>query len=86
VVKKALTKAALKSEVISRVEQQGQELIKLSLNIHANPELGFEEKRASAWLTDYLDGNSFQVENGVGGLATAFKAVYGSFLVVKCLC
>jgi len=73
-----LTKAALKSEVISRVEQQGQELIKLSLNIHANPELGFEEKRASAWLTDYLDGNSFQVENGVGGLATAFKAVYGS--------
>jgi len=78
VVKKTLTKAALKSEVISRVEQQGQELIKLSLNIHANPELGFEEKRASAWLTDYLDGNSFQVENGVGGLATAFKAVYGS--------
>ena len=73
-----MTKAALKSEVISRVEQQGQELIKLSLNIHANPELGFEEKRASAWLTDYLDGNSFQVENGVGGLATAFKAVYGS--------
>ena len=77
-VKKTLTKAALKSEVISRVEQQRQELIKLSLNIHANPELGFEEKRASAWLTDYLDGNSFQVENGVGGLATAFKAVYGS--------
>ena len=78
VVKKTLTKAALKSEVNRQVEQQRQELIKLSLKIHANPELGFEEKRASAWLTDYLAGNSFQVENEVGGLATAFKAAYGS--------
>ncbi|MBC8276174.1 MAG: M20 family metallopeptidase [Chloroflexi bacterium] len=78
VVKKTLTKASLRSEVNRQVEQQRQELIKLSLKIHANPELGFEEKRASAWLTDYLAGNSFQVENGVGGLATAFKAVYGS--------
>jgi amidohydrolase len=78
VVKKTLAKATLKSEVSKRVEQQRQELVKLSLNIHANPELGFEENKASAWLTDYLVANSFQVENGVGGLTTAFKAVYGS--------
>jgi amidohydrolase len=78
VVKKTLTKVALKSEVSRRVEQQHQELIKLSLKIHANPELGFKEKRAAAWLTDYLARNGFQVENGVGGLATAFKAAYGS--------
>ena len=78
VVKKTLTKAALKSEVSRQVEQQHQELIELSLKIHANPELGFKEERASAWLTDYLARNSFQVEKGVGGLATAFKAAYGS--------
>lgn len=78
VVKKTLTKAALKSEVSRQVEQQRQELIKLSLKIHANPELGFKEKRASGWLTDYLARNGFQIENGVGGLATAFKAAYGS--------
>ena len=52
VVKKTLTKAALKAEVSRQVEQQRQELIKLSLKIHANPELGFKEERASAWLTD----------------------------------
>jgi amidohydrolase len=78
VVKRTLTKAALKSEVSRLVEEQRQELIKLSLKIHANPELGFKEKKASAWLADYLAGNSFRVENGVGGLATAFKATYGS--------
>jgi amidohydrolase len=78
VAKKTLTKAALKAEVSRQVEQQRQELIKLSLKIHANPELGFKEERASAWLTEYLARNSFEVENRVGGLATAFKAAYGS--------
>jgi len=78
VVKKTLTKAALKAEVSRQVEQQRQELIKLSLKIHANPELGFKEERASAWLTDYLARNGFQIENGVGGLDTAFEAAYGS--------
>ena len=78
VAKKTLTKAALKAEVSRQVEQQRQELIKLSLKIHANPELGFKEERASAWLTDYLAKNSFQIEKGIGGLSTAFKATYGS--------
>ena len=75
---KTLTKAELKAEVSRQVEQQRQELIELSLKIHANPELGFKEEKASAWLTDYLARNGFQVENGIGGLTTAFKAAYGS--------
>jgi len=75
---KTLTKAELKAEVSRQVEQQRQELIELSLKIHANPELGFKEEKASAWLTDYLTRNGFQVENGIGGLTTAFKAAYGS--------
>jgi amidohydrolase len=78
VAKKTLTKAALKAEASRQVEQQRQELIELSLKIHANPELGFKEERASAWLTDYLTRNNFRIERGIGGLATAFKATYGS--------
>ena len=74
---KTLTKAELKAKVSRQVEQQRQELIELSLKIHVNPELGFKEEKASAWLTDYLARNGFQVENGIGGLTTAFKAVYG---------
>ena len=84
--KKTLTKAALKAEVSRQVEQQRQELIKLSLKIHANPELGFKEEKASDWLTDYLARNNFRIERGIGGLSTAFKATYGrSKLVIALL-
>ena len=78
VVKKALAKSELKARIGKQVEYHRHELIELSLRIHANPELGFREEKASTWLTGYLEKNGFQIEKGVGGLPTAFKAVYGS--------
>lgn len=66
-----------KAAVTAEVEAQREELIRLSLKIHANPELGFEESRASKWLTDYLAARDFSVERGICGLATAFRACYG---------
>ena len=75
---KALTKAELKAEANKQVEQQRQKLIELSLRIHTNPELAFKEKKASDWLTSYLRGKGFQIEKGLGGLPTAFKAAYGT--------
>ncbi len=67
----------LKLKVKDSVELQRQQLIQLSLNIHDNPELGFEEEKASAWLAIYLEDNGFHVERGIAGLATAFRATYG---------
>ena len=67
----------LKAKVRNRVEAQKQEFIQLSLKIHDNPELGFEERKASSWLTGYLEGNGFQVEKCIAGLPTAFRATYG---------
>jgi len=67
----------LKLKVKDSVELQRQQLIQLSLNIHDNPELGFEEEKASAWLTSYLENSGFYVERGIAGLATAFRATYG---------
>jgi len=77
VANKALTKAKLKTEISRRIDEQRQALIELSLNIHDNPELGFKEEKASGWLTDYLAKNSFQIEKGIGGFSTSFKATYG---------
>lgn len=70
-------KAEIKTKIRDAVEGQREELIRLSLNIHDNPELGFQEVKAQKWLCDYLLQNKFQVEKGVGGLATAFRAIYG---------
>jgi amidohydrolase len=67
----------LKVEVKDRVESQRHQLIQLSLNIHDNPELGFEEEKASAWLTGYLENSGFNIEQGIASLATAFRATYG---------
>ncbi len=54
------------------------DLIALSHRIHAHPELGFEEEKASAWLCDALDEAGFAVEKGICGLPTAFWARVGS--------
>jgi len=67
----------LKLKIKDSVELQRQQLIQLSLNIHDNPELGFEEEKASTWLTSYLEDSGFHVERGIAGLATAFRATYG---------
>lgn len=67
----------LKLKVHDSVESQRRQLIQLSLNIHDNPELGFKEEKASAWLTSYLENSGFHVERGIAGLATAFRATYG---------
>ena len=67
----------LKLQVKDSVESQRQQLVQLSLNIHDNPELGFKEEKASAWLTSYLEDNGFDVERGIAGLPTAFRATYG---------
>ena len=67
----------LKLKIKASVESQRQQLIQLSLNIHDNPELGFEEEKASAWLANYLEDSGFHVERGIAGLATAFRATYG---------
>lgn len=67
----------LKLKVTDSVESQKQHLVQLSLNIHDNPELGFKEEKASAWLANYLEDSGFHVERGIAGLATAFRATYG---------
>jgi len=67
----------LKLKVKDSVELQRQQLTQLSLNIHDNPELGFEEEKAATWLTGYLEENGFNVERGIAGLTTAFRATYG---------
>lgn len=68
----------LKATVLHQVESQRAELVDLSLRIHRNPELGFHEVKASRWLTDYLEGNGFQIGREISGLATAFRGSYGS--------
>src|SRR5579864_5214622 len=53
-------------------------LVDLSHRIHANPELGWEEEKASAWIAETLADAGFKVERGVCDLPTALIARAGS--------
>jgi amidohydrolase len=67
----------LKASIMSEVDTHRHQLNELSLNIHSNPELGFQEIKAVAWLTQYLEENGFAIKKGVCELETAFIAIYG---------
>jgi amidohydrolase len=61
-----------------RLAAARDDLVALSHRIHAHPELGFEEERASTWLAEALDAAGFRVSRGVCELPTAFVAEAGS--------
>ncbi|MGB2693564.1 MAG: M20 family metallopeptidase [Dehalococcoidia bacterium] len=66
-----------KTAAQDRVDELRDQLIDLSHRIHANPELGFHEEKASAWLADALADAGFAVERGACDLPTAFVARAG---------
>jgi len=67
----------VKKRAIDEVEARRDELIELSLRIHANPETAFQETKAAGWLTDYLEAAGFAVERAICQIDTAFRATYG---------
>jgi amidohydrolase len=67
-----------KTAARERLESVRSGLIELSHRIHAHPELGFEEEKASTWLCEHLSEAGFSVEKGICNLPTAFRARVGS--------
>jgi amidohydrolase len=67
----------VKAQVIKEVDSRRNQLRELSLKIHANPELGFQETKAAGWLSQYLKKNGFSIEQGICKLPTAFRGSYG---------
>jgi len=74
---KNLDIAELKVQVVGEVDARHQKLSELSLKIHSNPELAFQEVKAATWLTQYLEENGFSIERGICELPTAFRGSYG---------
>jgi metal-dependent amidase/aminoacylase/carboxypeptidase family protein len=53
------------------------DLIRLSREINADPELAYEEHRAVGRITALLEKHGHKVERNLGGLATAFRSRVG---------
>lgn len=68
----------LKGTIVSQVDGNRERLAALAHEIYLHPETGLNEVRTSALLADLLEQQGFVVERGVAGLATAFRATWGS--------
>lgn len=65
------------AQVIDTVERLAGELVSLSHEIHAHPELAFEEHFAAGALTGALEEQGLTVERGAYDIETAFVARAG---------
>jgi amidohydrolase len=68
-------RTAYARHVTQAVEALRRELTDISLDIHAHPELNYQEHHAAQVLADALERHGFKVERGVGGVETAFRGV-----------
>lgn len=64
----------LRERIVDAIEAQRDEIIGVAETIRQNPEVGNEERMASALLASKMRDLGFEVEMPVGGLDTAFVA------------
>jgi len=65
-----------KQLIFTAVDAQKEALLSIADDIYDHPEVGGQEFRASTLLTSFLSSNGFEVEMGLAGLPTAFRAVW----------
>ena len=63
----------LGERALRAIDEKRDELIALSMAIHADPEIGYQEFRSSARLADFLEANGFMVERGYKNVETAYR-------------
>ncbi|MGL5625721.1 M20 family metallopeptidase [Cetobacterium sp.] len=73
----------MENRIIGFLDENRDEFISLSQNIHKNPEIGNEEYFASELLTNYLESKGFDVERDIAGHKTGFiarkKSIHGEY-------
>ena len=69
-----IAKEKLSETTAQAIEAARSELVEVALDIHAHPELNYQEQYAAELLSGTLERHGFQIERGVGGVETAFTA------------
>lgn len=69
--------AALKRQVCDVIDAMSDELIAVSHDIHANPELAFHEHKAAALLSDRVEKEGLPVTREAFGLETSYATEFG---------
>ena len=75
-----------KARASAEVERRREQLLALSHEIHANPELSWQEYRASSRIAEILREAGFATRLGAYGVETAIEAVIGSGDLTVAIC
>ena len=67
--------ATYREAASAAIDAAADELVTISKDLHAHPELNYQEHHAAAILTASLERHGFDVERGAGGVETAFRGV-----------
>ena len=62
------------ADILAAIDAASAELVDLARRIHATPEVGFQERQASTWLSETLQRHGMRIQRGVADLDTAFRA------------
>jgi len=68
---------ALKRETCDRIDAMAPELVDISHQIHAKPELAFQEHFAAGLLADTLEKHDLETKRNAFGLETAYATSFG---------
>ncbi|HZE89369.1 MAG TPA: M20 family peptidase, partial [Verrucomicrobiae bacterium] len=64
----------MKTEILRAADELRDEIVEISRDLHAHPELSLEEARSARSLAGTLGKAGFSLSTGVAGLPTAFVA------------
>jgi amidohydrolase len=68
----------LSQAIDDAVAADARDLLALSANLHAHPELRFEEVKAAGWISELVASRRIEVERGLGGMPTSLRARAGT--------
>ena len=68
----------MKEAVAKSIRERASEAIALSHRLHARPEVGFEERYATAQVSAFLEADGFTLDRQFKGIETAFSARFGA--------
>ena len=80
------TIATKKQRAQDAVDAVADDLVRISREIHAHPELAYQERYACEQLVPFLREQGFEVEQPVCGMETAFRGVWGRGPVTIAVC
>ena len=63
-----------RKRALDAIDRRRDALIELSLAIHSDPEIAYQERHAALRLTEFLEGDGFKVTPKYRGVETAYRA------------